>query len=585
MKNNWIISNRKRLSSPLQETNNPASLSIKSDPGFFRASKSGDILGIDGFILPRTFCYNEYAHLEQHELIFNLIEEKGEEFIRYIKGVFTLILIRKSGLHIYNDHHSVKKYFTWSKGGEFVITGSMELLGGEISLEMVKEHAAIFCVMEHFVDGLTLFKDVTFSGPASFLKYEGKLEVGTHWQPEEWTNLPKKEYSYPELAEIFRSLISNYIEYLKPRRITHTLTAGNDSRMILAGLLNLGIKPNSFNFGNPASRDAVIASHVAATASIPYNNYFVDKPIPEWFESYGRRIVGDGNSMLNIHRAHRYDALELEMKNHPDNEMIFTGDMGGEYIKEGFNYYDYILSKTFRLWKPGDNTANRSVIEQILKERYVDFSGLDMDYILHRLSSMKFLARKGEFNNLFISYYVDASVHHTQDINLYLTRMKAVVTPFMDIDFLNVLFGSRHSKLFKPKGIQNNPFRRLQQFDFHIYITHILAPELSDVPYGKRGWFTAREYLGNKFIYWIKRVFRYKENLNYLPSFDHKEWMREFSDRSLLNFSPLVREFTDTERFKHDLAANVHQKNESYWHNYTNIININYIVHRYLPHQ
>ena len=53
-----------------------------------------------------------------------------------------------------------------------------------------------------------------------------------------------------------------------------------------------------------------------------------------------------GNSLVNLHRAHRLHAVEQEIKTNPETEMIFSGFMGGDYVK-GLSYDDYITPQIF----------------------------------------------------------------------------------------------------------------------------------------------------------------------------------------------------------------------------------------------
>jgi hypothetical protein len=579
---NWFISNHSTRFSNFKVEYRTKNFSISSDGEFLKSLSDNLLAGIDGYILPRYAVFEKYAGLSQYELLEELIHEFDMDFIHHIKGIFTVCIIKDGCFYLFNDINCTKKYFIFEKDEEFSISANLQLIADIAELEVSPEHAALFCLMEHFVDGLTLFRNLTFSMPATCFFYEERLESKYYWHPNNLFNLAEKDYTYDELADFWRNLIKQYIDYLNPAKIALTLTAGNDSRMILAALLNLGLRPNTFNFGNPESRDGEISALLAKSCHVNYNSHFVQNLSAAWFKSYGHRIVKVGNSMLNIHRAHRYDALEKEMECNPQNEMVFTGDMGGEYIKGSFVYCDYILSKTFRLWDNDNMEGNRQMITEILKERYVDIEKIDIDYVLSRIASMPFIENKGKHNNFYVSYFVDATIHHTQDINLYLTRIKYPVAPFMDVDFLELLFSSKFHKLNKFKGLLFNIPERLFQFDFHINITHTLAPELSSIKYGKQGYFTAAEYLGNSAVYLAKRIFRLISSKEYPPSFNYKKWTQDFSLMAAKDFTSQTNNLVKIQDYISDLENKRHKPTEGYWHNFTNVINLDYIIKQYV---
>ena len=82
---------------------------------------------------------------------------------------------------------------------------------------------------------------------------------------------------------------------------------------------------------------------------------------PEWFKSKADKVILQGNSLINLHRAHRLDAIEKEIINHPEIEMIFCGFMGGDYIK-GIVYDDYITARLVRLWEFNKNKRKTIII-------------------------------------------------------------------------------------------------------------------------------------------------------------------------------------------------------------------------------
>ena len=375
----WIFTN-------LKKEDNKFFFNIDDKENFF-IFRNGIKLLIDGYILPRVEYFDEYKNLNQHELIENLYIKHNDNFIKYIKGVFNIILIKENSFQIFNDRHSIKKFFIYQDDDVWIIANNLSLISKKKKLEVNKINAALFCLMEHFIDGTTLFKAVSYSKAATKLIFDKELKKEYYWSSQELIDLQKKDYSYCFLSEYWKNLIKYYIQYLQPKAITMTLTGGNDSRMILAALLNLGEKISAFTFGNPLSYDGVISQLIADRTGIAYDNYFVEHPTADWFSKQALELNKMGNSLINIHRAHRNDALANVYCKYPNTEMIFSGLVGGEYIKEP-KYNDKTIPIIFKeLHSITDKKTAEKLLKIKLKTKGFNINVLDISKLYSKLRS------------------------------------------------------------------------------------------------------------------------------------------------------------------------------------------------------
>ncbi len=537
---------------------------------------------IDGYILPRKNIYFQYKHYKQYNLLIELYSIYGDKFIRYIKGVFNIIIIKNNTFQIYNDRQSIKKFFKYEKDNSFILTNLLENISRLTPLYVDYNNTRLFFLMEHFIDSNTLFQYVNYSKPACFISFINSIEERQYWSPLELTKQELKNYSYNELSQLWNEIIQQYINYLKPKKITLTLTGGNDSRMILASLLNLNINTNTFSFGNPLSHDSVIAKTLAEKSYLNYNNYFVSNPTKDWFMEYSNKIVDFGNSLINIHRAHRLNAIEQEVKNNPETEMILGGFMGGDYLK-GIVYDDYITAEIIRHIEYSKEPLD-SIIQSILDKNFITSSSNDIQEIMDKINHFEFRINNEKLIREFLFVYnIVGSVHDTQDTNIFGSKIKYTVNPYMDIDFLEIVFSTEHSMLFKNNSSQN-PLSRINQSDLHINITNILALDLSNIPYAKNGYYTANEYLGNRLVYIAKRFNRiYLKRKKYPQSFTYRDWTLEFVKNMVSNLSKEIKPLLNEKSYTFDLNHKNHLNTESYWHRFTNLINIdlNYKKFRY----
>ncbi|APF20141.1 hypothetical protein Calab_0559 [Caldithrix abyssi DSM 13497] len=528
---------------------------------------------LEGYFVPRISENEKYRKLDFTELLGELFKKYKMNFINHIKGVFNLVLFVNDEFYIFNDRHSLKKFFIYQDGQYFIISNNIKLISEKIKLEFSKENAIIFYLFEHFINGKTLFDKVEYSKPASLIKYSKRLAISNYWNPESLIKQKIRKYSFDYLANQWKSIIGGYIDFLSPKDITMTLTGGNDSRMLLTGLLANKIKPNAFTFGNPESSDGVIAKQIADYVGLNYHNYFVTEPTKEWFEKYALKIIEMGNTLINIHRAHRLDAIENEIQNNPDNEMILCGFMGGDYIK-GIIYDDYITAKFMRLWKYSA-ISEVDKIKEILTYHLIDYKEFDLEYILNQIKTFPYLNNINDdiIREFYFLFYVLGAVHVYQDSHIFSSKIKFLVNPFMDVDFLELLFSSPYSMLHKNNS-EDNFHRKLKYPEFAVNINYLLAPELSQIPYAKKGFYSDEEYLSNKIVYILKRLWRYRSKYKYPQNFPYGIWMKEFVETQLIDLHPYVKEIIKSGLLIEKLEKDRHLTTEGYWHRFTNPINI-----------
>ncbi|MDP3115409.1 MAG: hypothetical protein Q8M98_11670 [Candidatus Cloacimonadaceae bacterium] len=508
-------------------------------PVWEKLCDNGFTVYIDGYIMPRCAYYQDLKHLNQVELAEYLYKKHGRDFVKFIKGVFCVVILHKDKFLVFTDRHSINNFFVYQKANSFIVSNSMDLISARVELEVDKENAATFTLLSHFINGATMFENVKSSTPGMYIEYDGTLlTASNYWQV---SDLLKKDreislHPYNNYADQWNDLIGNYLEYLKPSGVSITITAGNDSRMVLASLLAHGTKVHGFTYGNPESYEAVISKKVAEAGGFAHSQYFAEHPDASWMEKTAANLVELGNSMVSIQRAHRYDAYDAEHKYYPDNNMIFTGLMGGEYIKKpGINspalhpliheigkykskseLFHFITKKLVALSIRTDVVDVKKVCDQLL-----DFMNLAKGY------------SDSERSFIFLYLYYGCA-HHSQDSRILSHFYDYPVSPFMDIDFLQMLAGYKQWYVNSTQSAYN----RLFHSEFLVAITHILAPQLSQVPYGKRGKYTAADMMSKRIKYVIDRI-RYifiNDRKKYPRSFVIGKWMYDFCKKRLACF-------------------------------------------------
>lgn len=536
---------------------------------------------LEGYVMPRQRVSDQYRHLAPKPLIRELYRTYGPEFIRRVKGMFTLVIIDGETCHIYNDRSGIRKFFHYSAKGRNLFSSTLHTIADTFPLTLKPEHGALFGLMEHFTGGMTLFNEVVYSTPAAHCTIgtgSDSPDITAYWDSFQLVGLEPQVKAFDEFANRFRDIIENYLGYFKPKDITMTLTGGNDSRTILAALLNNGVSPRAFTFGNPESYDGVVAHRIVDEIGMDYTNYYVSGASAKWFGDMASQLVPMGDSLINIHRAHRLDAIEKETHTYPHTDMLFAGFMGGDYIK-GIVYDDYITSKLARLWEFTD-TDKRELATGLLNERYYRVENLDMDYIMSRLETQPYFNAPAKIEREFAYVFnVVGAAHDAQDTMVFSAYAPWVVNIFMDIDFLELLFGSPYSMMHKDNASKNQ-MKRMMQPALQCNVIDMLAPELSGIEFAKH--YSPREFLGNKLLYAGKRLYRYRFSKRYPANFPYEEWFHPFVERGLAGEPQGVGEWFDMARVHRDLKTAEHQITEKYWHPYTNIINLDKISKNFL---
>lgn len=534
---------------------------------------------IDGYIIPRLQIHEQYCHLSQQNLIKTLYLEFGVDFIKKIKGSFIIIIFEKEVVQIFNDSHSFRKFFYSNFDGKIFVSSELSSITDNVESNIDKEALALYSLMEHNVNGLTFWKNIFFSLPGTHLTINleiNELKRDSYFNPLELIKGTNRKQFIKDLALKWDQIIQNYINYLKPTDISLTITGGNDSRVILASLLKNKVKVNLFSFGNPTSFDGVIAQEIADSTKLAYNNYFVREPNVEWFRNYSEKILNFGNTMVNVHRAHRLNAIEDELINHPEVEMLFCGFMGGDYVK-GLIYDDYITPRILRLLNSEKGEIDvREIIIRELNRCHINSDEIAIERIVELVKGLPFIEntelKVREFLTLF---YLVGSIHDMQDTTVFGSRIEYIVNPFMDIDFLELLYNSRFSYLS-----ENNNFLwkvlRYNRSTFHLKITDILAPELSKIRYAKKGHYTAKEYLNNNPLYlFLKRINRLKQDQQYPQNFPYGIWMSEYCSNELNRIDEATSEIYQIPQLKKVLSdLKDIPTTEGFWHLFTNPINI-----------
>ena len=569
----WLLTNNKELYPPLGHKYETEGFNLFVSK-IISENKGIKIL-IDGYILPRNEYLDQYVHLSQIELVELLFLKHGSGLVNYIKGIFNLIIIYEEKLFLCNDQQGLKKYFSLPQQNTLTISNDYSIIisclkNPEINEEAICQHA----LFQHFIDGNTIIKDIRYSKAASALTYDGRFIESCYWSWKDLFSLKRSPVPFQSFARQFHHIVKAYIDYLHPESVHLTLTGGRDSRTILAALLHSGISPKSFTFGSPGSADVLTAKEIAQKCVLPFSNHFNAHPNHEWYSALSQEIIEKGESLVHIHRSHRMDSAKKEAS---ENSIVFLGSNGGDYIK-GAHMDGYIITNFVKEYFFNKNQSD-DLIEETLNLNFIRSTPHLLNQINDQLKELTYYSLESKELEFAIVHELVGQIHCYQDINLFSGSFNYVVAPFMDIDFLYLLFSSTYS-LFDNHQTSDNPLKKMKGGDLQCSIIKYLYPSLAEIDFANR--YSPNDLLGNQYAYLAKRLIKGIFATKRPANFPYDSWFVDFVKEHAVNIHPALENIIDQKKMINRLSNDQHKSTEGYWHKYTNIIMFSMLLNKYL---
>jgi len=527
---------------------------------------------IDGYIIPTQQYFSQYNHLKNSDLIKHLIYN-NIPVEHAIKGIYSVIILNNNNFQLFNDRLGIRKYFYYINNNNFIISNKIDNIISNINISLNNISFPIFSIFHHFLGQYTLFNNIYFSQPAQSFNYtNNNFNINNYWNFDKLIQQNTINISPTDFSIKYLSIVKDYINYFNNPNISITITGGMDSRTLLAAILNLNINPHLFTFGNPLSKDVIFSKNIAKTLNLNYSNhYFI--PTPLNYLSLTKEIIQNGNTITNIHRAHRLHAIKQELSISPNTKILFTGHMGGEGIR-GLTINDYFSSPLIKniLYQ----NINPQIINNTLLKYFIKLEHNTTQQLTSIITNMPlFNLNSSQLRTFYYLYYVIAHIHHAQDINFYLDYVPIVVPIYLDYDYLNLLFSSNYNFLHKATSINKleNPY-------LYCNIIKNLYPQLAKPLFSNM--FSPNEYLFNKYYYvFIKSLRNKLYKKNYPPNFDYTDWFFEYIKNQIPSINHHLFNYFDINSMKNSLLNSKHQSSEGYWHKYSHIINHSFNLNYY----
>lgn len=528
------------------------------------------LIFIQGFVLPRHNIFNDYKKYNQYEIVKQLYINYENDFIRYLKGNFNIVLIDGDKVIICNDIHSIYRFYYSKTSQSFFISNSFKSVAHHIKPTFNEMTPAIFALFQHFVNGETMFKEIKYSVGATFLSIKDEIYIDIYWEIASFFNGNKNQNTLSDFVTSFDSNICNYLEYFNPNKVLMTLTGGRDTRSILASLLKNKNNPIVFTFGYPQGLDVTTSKNIAEQLNLEFHNPYIIDLNSKTYNLLADEIVKFDNQFIHIHRAHRLDAIKKEKEKIGKIDLLFMGAMGGDYIK-GVSFNDYIITEFVRRFI-FENLEPEALIKEILAKNFIFVSDKLINDLIEFVKSLDFLNQKSfKEKELFLAYKLIGSTHDIQDINIFSNFVNNVILPFMDVDIMETLFQSNFSLLSNDRS-SKNILKKLSGGELQANLILQLFPKLGKIPFANQ--YTAKDVLGNKYVYLLKRVYLSLFKVKKDPTFSYDAWFQDFVKNNFENIDNDLLQFYNVEEMKLEFQNGHHGLEEGDWHKFTNIINL-----------
>ncbi|HXW74440.1 MAG TPA: hypothetical protein VEK10_06470 [Steroidobacteraceae bacterium] len=264
-------------------------------------------------------------------------------------GNFLLIYRRAAEVFIVNSHYSLNNYFYTEQDGRFFHGDTIQSLveQGACDLEWNFESIADLLALEHVIGNATLLRSVRAVPMGTIQHWDGARLVSRSYPWQEF-----REVAAGSGRDVAERLIALLLEGLRAgagSRVLLAASSGLDSRVNLAGLLHLGMKPELMVMGQPGAKDAEIVTAMGRALGLTVNRIV---PQPGDFVDGATQVARLTNGVKPLNHWHTF--VLASKAGYGATERVLTGNNGEHVRAVGFDYgvLAHALDATSRIGSP-----------------------------------------------------------------------------------------------------------------------------------------------------------------------------------------------------------------------------------------
>jgi hypothetical protein len=573
----WLITNKKykaalpenSLKTNLYNIYIDDSSKIRSFP-----EKSEKYLLIDGYVLASIFQPTHVQTLYDYDLVFYLFKKYSYSFIDHVKGYFNIIIIENESIRVYGDRFAVKKFLYYYKDRTYIIGNDLESFPKFVFSNFNSNSFYLHCLFHHLIDGATFFENLKSNTIGLMLHFGvAGLTINKYFDLGDLQN-QKCNIKIEDFAFLFHNIINQYLNYSDAGNtsgaIAHSITGGSDSRLILASLLKSNVNVHLYTYGSLNSQDQIISRDIANGLQIPFSSIEIDNYSQSTFKEDFNQVLSESNGLANFYRTFRFRAISKYLSKQQFRAVV-NGFMGGEGIR-GYGYNNYyesgILKDTYQ-----SKNLTKKLIKEYLQRCFVNIPFVPEDFYDYVLKMPLLNHKNKDSGHFHFIYEVIGAMHHTPDITFSFNRNKNTINPYMDFDYLTVLFNSEYSFLRNKSLLKPHYYNR-----FYFSMIRSLYPELLKFPLTNG--IRPDNYLSFAPVAIVDYLMKRRQPKH--PNFEYNSWFRDFIIDDLLSTnSEVIKNIVNVESLLLTLKHTYHKNNESYWHRFSNTALASFVFNKY----
>ena len=264
-------------------------------------------------------------------------EAQGDRFVESLNGLFSGLLIdrRLRKVLLFNDRYGAERLYVHERNGEIYFASEAKAILGVVPVTRafddhgVAEFLAFGCTLAE----RSLFREVrVLPGASRWTVEAGRCRQETYFSPEAWEQ--QKPSPPEEFAEELRTTLNRLVpsQATATPRIAISLTAGLDTRMIMASLPASADRPICFTYSGEEvdPLDARIAARIAQSCRLEHHILRIGPDFFRDFISLAERTVFLTDGCFGPTGAHEIYMSRLARQFAP---LRLTGNYGGELLR------------------------------------------------------------------------------------------------------------------------------------------------------------------------------------------------------------------------------------------------------------
>ncbi|MDD3627381.1 MAG: asparagine synthase (glutamine-hydrolyzing) [bacterium] len=265
---------------------------ISNEDGTITIIFNGEIYNFSDLVKDLREKGHNFKTSSDTEAIIHLYEEKGEEFLTYLRGMFSLAIwdAKKERLILARDRMGQKPLYYSLSQGRIVFASEMKaiLTLPDFQKSIDTDALSLYLSLQYVPAPLTIFTEIQKLEPAHYLIYEkGELKkISRYWQARFF---PKTEISFNDASE---KLVELTRESVRLRMISDVplgafLSGGIDSSIIVALMSEFSdrpVKTFTIGFNEPGYDEVNYAKMIADKYKTDHHEFIVTPNAADIFE-------------------------------------------------------------------------------------------------------------------------------------------------------------------------------------------------------------------------------------------------------------------------------------------------------------